>query len=391
MILASGVFAQLVLGAVYAWSEIALLLEGSYGFTTAQTQSIYGTAVGVFAFGTIVTGRLLRRIGPRGMTFISAGLFLAAYLLASAGGARYGVLLPTLGVLLGTAIAFGYVVPLSTATRWFPDAKGTVAGLAVMGFGGGAIVAAAVIGAMVRAGVPLGTILARFGLGGAAVLALAALPQRYPRGEEIPPGGSRRSATAVSPPAVGALLRSGEVWSLGVTMFLATVGGLIVIGGVGTIAIDLDLRRLATPAVSVVALGNASGRLVWGRLIDRLGPATIPASLIVMTVGFATLRLGEWSAVAFLVGAFVSGFQFGASLVVYGAFSERHFGPGAISSVYPAIFAFYGVAALVGPAVGGALHTALGSYAGVLIALAGVPVVALALFVRQFAGDLRNS
>jgi OFA family oxalate/formate antiporter-like MFS transporter len=384
LILISGVAIQMILGSIYAWSELALLLSTQHGLHSVQTQSIYGIAIGVFAAGTILTGRLLRRVGPRVMTLVSAALFAAAYGLAGLSSGGYLSLVLTLGPLLGLAIASGYVVPLSTATSWFPNIKGTVTGLAVMGFGGGAILASFVIRRLAASGMDVQGIFPLIGIGGAAVLALAGLVQAYPeeKAAELKSGLTPRFP-------IGKLMGDGDFWSLYATMFMATLGGLLVIGGISNIAADLGIGRAAALGVSVLALGNSTGRLFWGSVMDRLGRRSIPLSLVIMAAGFLMLRLSRSIEPLFLVGAFLTGFQFGASLVLYGAYTERHFGDGAISSVYPLIFTAYGLAALVGPTIGGLMFDLFGSYDRILIVLSAVPLVALLSFaVLKTSGNV---
>ncbi len=143
LVLGAGILMQICLGTIYAWSFFGLQLRETYGLGSAHTEFIYGLGIGVFAFGTIITGRLVYRIGPRSMSLISAVLFALAFGGASLTGSSYPGLLITLSPVLGLAIAFGYVCPLSTAVGWFPHHKGMVTGLAVMGFGGGAFYAPA--------------------------------------------------------------------------------------------------------------------------------------------------------------------------------------------------------------------------------------------------------
>lgn len=375
LVLISGVLMQMVLGSIYAWSELAARLSLEFGFTSAQTQLIYGTAIGLFAFFTIVTGRVLLKIGPRVLGLISALLYFASYLLASMFTDNYTLMFSTLGIGLGFAIGAGYVIPLSSATRWFPNNKGTVTGLAVMGFGGGAIAASWIIRFLISQGAEAATILLYLGILGGTVLVLASLVQDFP-----PESESKTSAPALR---IGEVVGNFRFWSLAAVMFLATAGGLIVIGNVGEIASEMKVAVIAPLGVTVLAIGNSSGRLIWGLMMDKLGDKCVPISLLLMTSGFILVILSNSAPVLFIVGIFLCGFQFGASLVLYGAYCEKVFGPGAISTVYPMIFAAYGLAALVGPSLGGAVFDATGSYNQVLLLLSVLPLVSLVLFFFQ--------
>jgi hypothetical protein len=74
-VLIAGVITQMVLGSIYSWSQIATRLEGNYGLQAWQTQLLYGTAIGVFALGTLFSGPKVRKWGPKVLTFVSSSLF----------------------------------------------------------------------------------------------------------------------------------------------------------------------------------------------------------------------------------------------------------------------------------------------------------------------------
>lgn len=362
LVLAAGVLMQLILGSIYSWSEIAANLTAQWNLVSWQTQMIYGVNIALFSFGTIVTGPLVKRWGPRRMTLISALLFTLGFFGAAASGGSYPGLLATAGMGVGLAMAFGYVVPLSTATAWFPRKKGTVTGLAVMGFGGGAILASRIIRLLTQQGWGIGGVLLAMGLAGGGILTLAALFQGFPpRAERCP-----ASASGTTPLTIGEAFKRKSFWGLWFSMLLSTMGGLIIIGSAVSLAQERDLPQLAPLAVSVLALGNALGRLLWGRLLDILGHKAIPTSLSLMTLGFALILWGGSHPPLFMAGILLTGLQFGSALVIYAAFTDEFFGEGAIARIYPYIFAAYGMAALLGPPLGGFIYDIRASYQPVL-------------------------
>lgn len=380
LVLTAGIFMQLCLGSIYAWSAIGEALSLEYTLASWQTQLIYGTAIGLFAFGTIITGRLLRKHGPAKLTLISALLFVTAFTGAAFSGGSFILLFIFLGVILGAAMAMGYVVPLSTATAWFPDKKGTVTGLAVMGFGGGAIISGNVIEALLAGGMGILDILLPIGIVYGIILFLASLVQSYPDAAAQDTGKHKHP--------IHAMFASKTFWVMAISMFLATAGGLIVIGKVTGIAHDYGLAQYGTLALSLLAAGNAGGRLLWGFLADILKKKTILLSFLVMIVGFVLLMFSNGNPVLFLAGVLLTGLQFGASLVVFAAFTEKHFGDGAISRVYPFIFSFYGMAALVGPFAGGLAYDAFQSFT---ILLSIMTVLAVLGFALQIPSVLKKS
>ncbi len=384
LVLVAGVLTQLILGSIYAWSEIAANLTLQWDLVSWQTQLLYGMSIAVFSFGTIGTGPLVRRLGPRRITLVSAAVFAVAFAGAWASRGNFILLVPSIGLGVGGAMAFGYVVPLATATAWFPEHKGTVTGLAVMGFGGGAIAASRVIRILTEQGWGIAQVLLFLGLAGGAVLAFSALLQGFPsRGTSGAAAADPKGEKEASPPSIGKASRERVFWGLWMTMFLATIGGLIVIGSAVSIAEEWRLEMVVPLAVSALAAGNAGGRLLWGRLLDSLGHRAIPASLVLMALGFGLILVSGGSQILFLAGILLTGLQFGSALVIYAAFTEELFGSGAISRIYPYIFAAYGIAALVGPPAGGLIYDLSGSYRLVMLMVLMFPIIGLGVSLSQ--------
>lgn len=382
LVLIAGFVIQVCLGSVYAWSVIGGGLRAELGLVSWQTELIYGLSIGTFALGTILTGRLVYRFGPRFMSLVSAGLFALAFSVAALSGGDFFLLLVGLGLILGAAIAFGYVCPLSTAVAWFPQHKGMVTGLAVMGFGGGSIISGKIMDMMADSGMTMLTILQILGPLAGIAIALGALFLSLPAKSSAKPGlvgpGGMGHGSAPRILAHGnTFFKTPIFWALAVSMFLATVGGLIVIGKITSLAAEYRLGEWGALALAILAIGNAGGRLLWGGLMDRLGSKAIFASFIIMSVGFVLLSAAEDSLALFMAGTFLTGLQFGASLVIFATFTEKYYGAGAIGRVYPYIFAAYGLAALIGPWLGGLFHDTIGSYPILLIVLSILPLLGL--------------
>ncbi|WP_028973309.1 MFS transporter [Spirochaeta cellobiosiphila] len=382
MVLISGILMQIILGSVYAWSVVGKALRADYHLLSWQTELIYGIAIGVFACGTIITGRLLRVWGPKVLAIISAILFGLSFLLASFSQGHFIVLLLSLGILLGVGIAFGYVIPLSTAVAWFPHHKGLVTGLAVMGFGGGAIGASKFFNTLMAHNLNILQALLYFGILGAVILVIGSIFQAFPPSE----------AKDIEKTSFELSLPKGRLfWYLAISMFLASLGGLIVIGKVTSLADYYGYTAIATVALTLVTLGNATGRLLWGYLFDHLGAKSLLISTLLMTLGFLCLLASPISPVLFLIGVALTGLQFGATLVLFAAYSSRYFGIKAMAEVYPFIFAHYGIAAIIGPALGGLVYDILGSYTALMAGLTIIPVIGLVIYLGGIRKEIAKA
>ena len=133
------VLMQLSLGAIYAWSVFTpSLIEA--GWSRVETQVVFGTGLAAFALVMVVAGRLLVRFGPQKLAFACGSVLGLGYIIAGLLGAtNFWVLLIGVGLIGGAGIGLGYVVPIAVGMRWFPDRKGMITGLAVAGFGFGAM------------------------------------------------------------------------------------------------------------------------------------------------------------------------------------------------------------------------------------------------------------
>src|SRR5258708_20542977 len=134
-----GLSMNLALGSLYAWSVFVAPLEKEFGWKRADTSSVFGWAVIVFAISFIFAGRLQDKFGPfwvsvTGGLLVSMGFFLCAY------KTSLNYLIICLGVLGGIGNGFGYSTPIPVMAKWFPDRRGLAVGLAVAGYGGGSAI-----------------------------------------------------------------------------------------------------------------------------------------------------------------------------------------------------------------------------------------------------------
>lgn len=352
-ILAASIVMQMALGGVYAWSTFVPQLRAEHALSGAQAGLIFGTTIAVFTVTMLLAGRKLEQIGPRRMAIAGALCYGSGYLIAGYSTGDWPWLWLGIGVVSGLGIGLGYVCPLTTCVRWFPDRKGMVTGLAVAGFGGGAIVLSEVAEhLMQRGGSPL-DVFRLLGYTLAAIIASCALALRFP---PVP------AAAAAPAPPTRDLARDPHFRRLVVGMFAGTFGGLLAIGHLKPIALVAGLSSGAGAlAVSSFALGNALGRIVWGTIHDKLGYRAIPASLAFLAFVLLGL-LVTGVAWRFIGASLVAGFGFGACFVVFAAEVASAYGVAHVGRIYPKVFLAYGVAGITGPLAGGWLYDLTGAY-----------------------------
>lgn len=383
LILAASVLIQLCLGGIYAWSEFVPQLSASHGISVAQSQLIFGVSIATFTGAMVWSARLVERRGPRMVASIGGALFGLGYLVAAFSGGTFPLLLLGVGILAGVGTGFGYACPLPVCMRWFPEHKGLVAGIAVAGFGGGAVLLSFLADQLMRRGLDVLTVFQWVAIAYAVAMLLAAQVVRFP----TPPAADRARPT----PSLAALLRDRSFAALVVGMFSGTFAGLLVIGNLKPLGLSAGLSPTwATWTISVFAAGNVAGRIFWGRIADRLRQWSIHVSLVFLACALILLTLAGMQWPTAVVGSsFLVGFGFGACFVVYAAHTARRFGDDLFGRTYPLVFLAYGVAAIIGPWVGGWLYGVSAGYSTALWASVGVVIAGAAACLSLLRHEAR--
>jgi MFS family permease len=178
----AGVVMQVALGAVYAWSVFRDPLIKACGWSISEVTFTFSIAILTLGFAAFIGRLWMSRVGPRivGMTAgVCYGLGVG---LASLSGGQIWVLYLTYGVLGGLGLGLAYIVPIATLVKWFPDRRGFITGLAVAGFGGGALLTAPIASALIQAVGVLSTFAILGVIYFVMVVAAASLMQNPPQG-----------------------------------------------------------------------------------------------------------------------------------------------------------------------------------------------------------------
>src|SRR5271170_241390 len=140
----AGILLQMALGAVYAWSVFRVPLAKRFNWTISEVTLTFTIAIMVLGFASFFGGLWLKRVGPRVVAMTGGALYGLGVFLASFSNHGLWWLYLTYGVIGGIGLGFAYIVPVYVLLRWFPDRRGLMTGVAVGGFGAGALVTAPV-------------------------------------------------------------------------------------------------------------------------------------------------------------------------------------------------------------------------------------------------------
>lgn len=352
------------LGTNQAWSVFVKPLRSGYGFSAKQMQFVFSTGTFSFCVLIIIGGRLHDKLGPRPLAAVSAVMIGGAWAMAWLLGESYFFLWLSVGVLASGGSAIGYICPIATAIKWFPNRRGLVSGLAAAGFGSGPILLSAFAEGLMGGGWRPSQVFGFIAVVYAPIILLSGMAFAVPpshHGHAAVAGFKRRT-----------LFRDRRFWALFAGMFTGTLPYLVVMGNAKPLALDFGLtERLAALAIGALALGNTFGRLFWGVVIDRIGPrrSILIAQAIVLGALLVLIALGAAVTPIFFLSIFVIGFCYGSNFAIYPATVARLYGAHVLGSVYPLIMLAQAFSAFA-PTVNGALKDATGSpYPGLVFAL----------------------
>src|SRR5882672_6077636 len=213
----AGIVMQIALGAVYAWSVFRIPLTHAYGWSISQVTFTFELAILMLGLAAFAGGLWMKRTGPRRMAMIGGLGYGLGVILAGQARGHLGLLYLSFGVLGGLGLGLCYIVPVATLIKWFPDKRGMITGLAVAGFGAGALVTAPVAQRLIPSvGVP-----ATFGILGSAyliaVLSSAFFMKNPPEGYHPPgwqPATAKRTQRALRDLSLPEALRTWQWYAL---------------------------------------------------------------------------------------------------------------------------------------------------------------------------------
>ncbi len=372
--LIASVVIMLCVGGVYAWSIFVPPLRADYGLTTAQTQIVFGFTIAVFAIVMILAGKMEKRFGARTTTLVGLVLFVAGYLMASLSNGSVVYILVGIGILSGAGIGCCYLSALVSPVKWFPDKKGIVVGLSVAGFGGGAILLSRIAERLLNNDMDVLLIFRRIGLLYGLIILISLCFLLPPERKEGSKEASGRSVVS--------LVKDRGLLGLFFGMFAGTFAGLMVVGNLKPLGLSYGVpESQATLGISLLALGNMLGRILWGYVSDRMRERTsIILALSFLSVATLALLLVSWHGVLFLVVALAIGMGFGANFVLYAREVSHIYGVDNLGLIYPYIFLAYGLAGLSGPAIGGRLFDMTQTYTLPIVVSAMICAVGIAIY-----------
>lgn len=393
---------QLCFGTVYAWSFFQTLLVRQLGWTFTETA--WAFSIAIFSLGTSAAwaGATLPRFGPRKLAVAGSVMFSGGYMIASL--ALHIDFIPLFylgyGVIGGAGIGLGYVTPVATAAKWFPDRKGLVTGIVVMGFGVGAFLLSKILAPflVLRTESDLTLVFLWLGIVFACILLPSSFVLSDPKITVVPTVADddpMEFEDTVSP-----YLRSSEFALMWIVFFFNIAAGISVISfqsellqevwGFADPSLEpVTLAEYGATLIAVSSLCNGVGRLFWGLLSDRIGRVGVFRILLasqMIVFGILMTERNPWIFSALVCYVLLC---FGGGFATMPSFVLDVFGSKKMSNIYGAILTAWAAAGIFGPLYVGYLKDEYPDRAVIYCFLIGIFMLGLGYVFSYLLNDDR--
>jgi OFA family oxalate/formate antiporter-like MFS transporter len=392
----AGVLMQMALGAVYAWSVFRTPLVKAFHWTISEVTLTFTICIFVLGVSAFFGGLWLNKSGPRpvaltGGLLYSLGVFLASY---SANSLHW--LYFSYGVIGGIGLGFGYIVPIAVLVKWFPDKRGLITGVAVGGFGAGALVTAPVATRLIASVGVLHTF-AYLGVAYLIVTIIAGWFMQNPPAGYVPAGWTP-SATQVKQRVLedytlGRALGTWQWWALWLILFLNTSAGISVISQESPMFQEIAkvTAIVAAGMVGIASIGNAVGRVFWAWVSDGITRRWTFVVMYLCQVGLFWVMPNIGGASMLTVLTFIILMCYGGGFGTMPAFATDYFGAKNIGPIYGLMLTAWGFASAFGPLLIAHLRQTGTSFAHGLHVLAVIMLLSIVvpLIIRPPSTEVR--
>lgn len=395
---------HLSIGGVYAYSIYQVPLNEVQGWSTSSVTLAFSIAIFVLGFTAAFLGKYVEKYGPR-LSGLAAAVLYGLGMLGAGLSVQLGNLpmfLATFGVLGGMGLGLGYISPIGTLVEWFPDRRGMATGLAVMGFGAGALLTG-----------PLGNYLiqtfsipaAFYGLG-ALYFVLMASGASYlakPPKDWVPEGmDSTENAQEEARSALSGLNNltateartSPRFWMIWMIIFINVSAGIMLLAFASPMLQEIAGATATTAAfiTGYIGIFNGGGRIFWSTLSDYIGRTTVYGIFMVVQI-FAFLLMPQLAGVWILSGTiFLVITCYGGGFACLPAYLSDLFGTKEVSAIHGYALTAWALAGVAGPQIASFILETTGSYTQALYIMNGALVVGLltVLVLRRQINKLQS-
>jgi MFS transporter, OFA family, oxalate/formate antiporter len=350
----AGILMQMALGAVYAWSVFRTPLVKAFHWSISQVTLTFTISIFVLGVTAFFGGLWLNRSGPRVVAMTAGFLYGLGVFLASFSANNLTWLYISYGLIGGTGLGFGYIVPVAVLLKWFPDKRGLITGIAVGGFGAGALVTAPVATRLIQSVGVLRTF-AYLGIAYFIVVIITGWFMQNPPAGYKPEGWSPSAKQSANRAArdytLSESLATWQWWALWLALFLNTSAGISVISQESPMFQEIAKVTTAVAAgmVGIAALGNGVGRVFWAWVSDGITRRWTFVIMYLLQVALFWLMPTVHATAMLTALTFVILMCYGGGFGTMPAFAADYFGAKNIGPIYGLMLTAWGFASAFGP------------------------------------------
>jgi MFS transporter, OFA family, oxalate/formate antiporter len=380
----AGVLMQLALGAVYAWSVFRIPLARQFGWSISEVTLTFTISIFVLGIAAFFGGLWLNHKGPRIVAVTGGALYGLGVFLASFSAHKLWWLYLSYGLIGGVGVGFAYIVPVAVLVKWFPDRRGLITGIAVGGFGAGALIVAPLATRLIQTVGVLHTF-AYLGIAYLVVTVIGGWFMLNPPNGYSPQGWTptrTQSGQRVGHDyTLSEALRTWQLYALWLLLFLNTCAGISIISQEAPIFQELTgvTAVVAAGLVGVASIGNAVGRVFWAWVSDLISRRATFAIVFALQAILFWLYPNITTVALMTTVTFIVLMCYGGGFGTMPAFTADYFGSSNVGPIYGLLLTAWGCASAFGPLLIAHMRQVSGSYRGALHIIAAVMAVSIVL------------
>ncbi len=396
----SAISIHLSIGGAYAYSVYKNPIVEELGWEASQVTIAFTIMMGLAGFAAAMFGSFVEKQGPRKSAILAALLFGLGQ-----GGAGIAILMDsvvlywlTYGLLSGLGMGIGYIAPVSTLVKWFPDRRGLATGMAVLGFGSGALLTAPIAASLMES-VGISTTYFILGISYFTLMILGALYIAPPKAGDIP-GAENVSkygpskTTELAQMTAREAIKTKHFWMLWSMHLINVTAGLMMISVASPMAQEIVGLSIASAATMVGLMGlfNGGGRLLWAAASDYIGRSNVFVIFFVIQL-FAFLTLPfTTNVIIFQLFIFLVVSCYGGGFSNLPAFASDLFGTKQLGVIHGYLLTTWSLGGIFGPIIVSTIRDATNSYIPVFYVFSILIAVAfvISIWIRMDVSKLRK-
>ncbi|MBY0121384.1 OFA family MFS transporter [Bacillus sp. S/N-304-OC-R1] len=402
LIAASAVGIHISIGSVYAWSVFTKPLVNQFGWELTDISLTFSLAILFLGLSAAFLGHFVEKHGPR-----KAGMLAAIFFGVGITGSGLAIILESLpmlyifyGVLGGIGLGVGYITPVSTLVKWFPDRRGLATGLAIMGFGFAALISSPIMQSLIDS-VGIANTFFILGVSYFIIMMASSLYLEPPKEGWAPAGfkekikaGTKAIKQDLSQLTANEAVKTKRFYYLWLMLFINVTCGIAIISAASPLAQEsIGLNAVAAAAlVGVLGAFNGLGRIGWASVSDFIGrPNTYTTFFLIQVIAFPLVTMTS-NPLMFQILLAIIYTCYGGGFAAIPAYIGDLFGTKQLGAIHGYILTAWSAAGLAGPMFASWIRETTGSYSQSLMVFTGMFAVALiiSLLIRLDIKKMRQ-